>query len=256
MTTTEIYHGPFLSINFEFENDCFVQRWETKELSIDSFKAEMLEYLSQYKIHQPSKTLWLHENFTLQIDSETFNWIEIEINIPCKKLGNKMLAFVVGQDLAAHLTVINSFKESNSCITVAHFGSELEARKWLTNEDNIVIEFTENDKRNITNKGLDSNGNCIIELIVPNNEMAQTLSLLQPFIEKNIIIEDKKVYFDSLTLREKEILHLYSLGRSINAISKELDISEHTVRTHWKSIKFKLDISSHIDVFVYTNAFM
>lgn len=256
MTTTSIYKSQFLSIQYELETDCFVQSWSTEHLTIDLFKAEMLNYLKHYQIHKPSKSLWLHKNFTLQIDLETFDWIEKKVNIPCKRLGNRMLAFVVGKDLVAHLTVINSFKESNSCMTVAHFGNEKEARNWLMNDENIITEFSESKHRKIVHKGLDSNGNSIIELTVPNNELAQTLYLLKPFIEKNITIDQKKIYFDSLTTREKEVLHRYSLGRSINAIAKELEITELTVRTHWKKIKFKLDINSQIDVFVYTNTFM
>jgi len=127
----KIYEGPYLTILFEKENDRFVQSWSTTLNSVDSFKEEMLIYTSFYKQHNPSQTLWIQQNFTLHLDQKVFAWIEKKVNIPCVKYGNKKTAFIVGKDVLAHLTVIDSFEKNKSTINVSHFVSEKEAIIWL-----------------------------------------------------------------------------------------------------------------------------
>lgn len=49
---------------------------------------------------------------------------------------------------------------------------------------------------------------------------------------------------EKLTEREEEVLRLLAEGRSNRAVAEALPISEHTVRSHVRSIYDKLDVSS------------
>lgn len=251
-----IYESAFLTIHLDIPQDCLIQKWKSIELDITIFKNEMLEYLSCYKIIKPRKSLWNHEHFMLELNQETAEWIEQEINIPCSILGNEMLAFVVGESINAHMTVIRSFKDTNSCIKVEHFATNEDAYAWLITEENIYQGPTSNSNRSISKKRIDSEGNCVFELIVPKNELSQTLMILRPIIEKEQIILEKFEFFKSLTSREKEVFQLYSSGKSIRVISELLGITELTVRTHWRNIKFKLEIKTHNDIQTYAATFL
>ena len=60
--------------------------------------------------------------------------------------------------------------------------------------------------------------------------------------------EEHLLRFQSLSNREKEILKFVSQGLNSRAISDTLCISIHTVRTHRKRIKQKLDVKSMIEM--------
>lgn len=163
-----LYNGPFLNISFEKENNRFVQYWTSCPKNISTFKKEMLIYTSLYKIHKPSQTLWLQENFTLKVDSKTNSWIETHVNIPCLEYGNKKLAFVVSKDILAHLNVINAFEEIDSIIKsqTKHFSSEKEAREWLDGKFQNKVKATE---PNIYFEGVDENGKAILKIDASEN---------------------------------------------------------------------------------------
>ena len=48
--------------------------------------------------------------------------------------------------------------------------------------------------------------------------------------------------FENLTVREREILHLLVLGEANKEVADALGISEHTVKSHVKSILAKLKV--------------
>ena len=52
---------------------------------------------------------------------------------------------------------------------------------------------------------------------------------------------------ERLTDRELEILGLMAAGQSNKAIARKLDISEGTVKTHVKSVPFKLGATSRTE---------
>lgn len=254
MENSEVcYYGKNLSVFYEEKNDCFVQRWTSIPVSIEGFKNEMLEYLECYKKFKPIKSMWIQKNFTLELDELTFKWIEEYINVPCKKLGNEKLAFVVGKDLIAHLGVIDAFEQVNSCITPLHFANEVDARQWLHSPEPELNNISSN--RSIIHEGLDENGDLIIRIKTPSKEVSQTLKSLKGFVNKERIFEEHQHLFNALTKREKEVLILLSRGNSFLDISANLAISENTTRTHWKNVKSKLDILHFNDVLMYVNTF-
>jgi DNA-binding CsgD family transcriptional regulator len=61
----------------------------------------------------------------------------------------------------------------------------------------------------------------------------------------------KKDYYDKLTQREKEIIHLISIGMSNQEISAALVISDHTVKVHVSNILKKLQLNNRTKLALY-----
>lgn len=247
-----VYQGPYLTIHFEKENNRFTQHWSIPPNTIDSFKKEMLVYTTFYERYKPSQTVWIQKNFTLQLNQTDFKWIEENVNIPCAKYGNKKAAFIVGEDVLAHLSVMDSFEKEKSIINVSHFASEEDAVNWL---NEIPTDPLENIKTKITYEGIDEDGNSILKIKRPSNDIVNTIKSFKDLIEENEFFKKNMEIYSSLTKREKEILIFYSKGKSPKQISEELFLSIQTVRTHWRNIKRKLNIKTFNDTIKFTRAF-
>lgn len=50
-----------------------------------------------------------------------------------------------------------------------------------------------------------------------------------------------------LTSREKEVLHLLSMGLTYKKISTKLEVSHETVKMHLKNVYRKLDVQNKIE---------
>jgi len=247
-----LYESDFLRIKHEKENDCFVQFWKTSPESFTTLKEEFNVYKSLFLKYSPSKTLWMQENFQLEITDEIHCWIENNISIPGVENGIDKVAFVVGKDVLVHLSVMSYFEENNSVIHPLHFATEKEARDWLNDEQNnhksapdIKILF----------EGVDKEGNSIIKVKRPSSDITQTLLSFGHLIEENNFLKSNISNFSKLTKREKEIMVIISKGLRQQEVADKLFISIETLRTHWKNIKKKLDIKSLADVIKYVKAF-
>ena len=247
-----IYESKFLRINFEKENNCFVQFWKKSPKCYSILKDEFREFIGLYKKYRPSKTLWLQQNFQLQINLETHMWIEENVNIPCVNYGNEKVAFVVGKDVLVHLSVMSYFEEQNSKIHPLHFATEDEARHWLNGNEDRCKQKT---RIKILFEGVDEEGNSIIKIKRPSKDITSTLLSIGHVIEENNFIRSNISKFSRLTKREKEIMVIFSKGFRQKEVADQLFISIETLRTHWKNIKKKLDIKSIADVSNYVNAF-
>ena len=247
-----LYESDFLRINFEKENDCFVQFWKTSPESFSSLKEEFMIYKSFLQKYTPSKTLWLQENFQLEVTEEIHCWIEKNISIPGVENGIEKVAFVVGKDVLVHLTVMSYFEDDNSIIHPLHFATEKEARQWLNNEQNKSKPKT---KIKILFEGVDNEGNSIIKIKRPSSDITNTLLSFGHLIEENDFLKSNISNYSKLTKREKEIMVIFSKGLRQKEVADKLFISIETLRTHWKNIKKKLDIKSLADVIKYVKAF-
>ncbi|MBT8295393.1 MAG: hypothetical protein KJO51_03175 [Gramella sp.] len=242
----------YLIINYEEENDCFVQFWKKSPESFSILKKEFLTFRSFYERYKPSKTLWLQQNFQLEIDKVMHEWIEENINRPGVEWGNKKVAFVVGKDVLVHLSVMSYFEEQNSVIHPVHFASEKEAREWLNGTSN---HKRINKEIKILFEGVDNEGNSIIKIKRPSSDIASTILSFGHLIEENSFLKSNISKYSKLTRREKEIMVIFSKGLRQKEVAEELYISIETLRTHWKNIKRKLGIKSLAEVIKYVNAF-
>ena len=251
----KIYEGTYLTINFEEEYNRVVQFWARSPDNIDAFKKEMLVFTNLYKKYRPKQALWLQQNMKLQLDPETSHWIDQNVNIPCDKCGNEKLAFVVAEDVLAHLTTMNVFEAGVSIATPRHFATEKEARSWLDEKSNEAIKEVKVPPHNITYKGLDKEGRAIIQVKTEPEDISDSIKLFKGLIEESQFIKANIDKYTSLTKREKEVLIYYSKEQKHQEIADQLFLSLHTTRTHIRNIKRKLATTSFSELTKYTKAF-
>lgn len=237
-----IYESEFLIIEFEKEHSLFVQTWKKSPNTLEEFKIEMLNYTKMYGGFKPKYTLWNQTNYSQNIDFETQLWIEKHVNIPCLEYGNQKCAFIVSKDVLAHVDVIDAFDKLKSCIVPKHFISKAEAREWLFEEDNVIKQ---NNQKRIIYEGVDEDGNMIVKL--PLKNVKKTYKSLNNLLQDENFHSVNEIKFNQLTRREKEILRVLAKGLKHKEIAQELSVSIHTVRTHIKNIKLKLEVQKNED---------
>jgi DNA-binding CsgD family transcriptional regulator len=256
----EIYCSPYLTITYERDNNRFVSLWKSSPTTVEIFKKEMLEYLTALERLNPNQIIWLQQNYTFQIDDETKLWVEENIMKPRFEAGYisqsqdgfHHIAFVVGRDVLAHIMVMNVFDEkSRSVFKPKHFATEKDARNWLNREILAKVYDDETQKQEITYKGIDKDGNTIIEIKKSASEIDSTLKSLKTILEENDFIKNNIEKYSSLSKREKETLKFIIKGYKNRQISEKMSISSNTVRTHRNRIWKKLDIRQSSDCMRY-----
>lgn len=259
----EIYSGPYLKVNYESQNNRFINSWKSSPNTTNEFKEELLHYLSALEKVNPTQIIWLQQNFTFHIDDQTKLWVEENILKPRYKAGfikedkdgHHPIAFVVGKDVLSHMEVMGVFDEpSPSVFNPKHFATEQEANDWLNKE--FPYESTTNIRNTeIIFKGLDDDGNAIIEFKEAPYEISNTLKAIKNILDENNFMKENIEKFSSLTKREKETFQLIIKGKSNEQIAKEMHISLHTVRTHRNRVWKKLKITHFIDCLKYKSFF-
>ncbi len=248
-----LYFGIDLSIRFDKLSNRFVQNWKSSPITISEFQHEMLEYTKLYLEHKPSQSMWLQQNFKLDLDQETQEWIEEKVNIPCKIAGNKQLAFVISEDFLAHMKVIGAFEKVNSCIIPHHFATQEGAEKWLN--DLELPSKSYYDNLTIIYNGTDENGFSELTIKTKSGEVLEVIRLFDNLLEESNFVKQNLKKYLLLTEREREILLNRSLGLQLGEIASKLCISLYTSQTHWRNVKRKLEINNAIDAAKYIKAF-
>jgi DNA-binding NarL/FixJ family response regulator len=64
-------------------------------------------------------------------------------------------------------------------------------------------------------------------------------------------VDPEAARIDSLTPREREVIHLIAQGRGTKSLAAELGLSEKTVRNHLVSIYDKLEVSDRLELAIY-----
>ncbi|MBU3009789.1 LuxR C-terminal-related transcriptional regulator [Polaribacter vadi] len=258
-----VYNGPYLKVKFEIENNRFINSWNTPPNSVLSFKSELLQYRKALEKINPIQIIWLQQNFTYNIDDKTKLWVEENILKPrfeagfvtADKDGYHPIAFVVGQDVLSHMEVMGVFDEpSPSVFNPKHFATEEEARVWLNKE--FIIAPNNIKEKELIYKGLNENGEAILELRSSPSEIAKTIKTFQSIFEENEFIKKNLDKYTSLTKRELEVLSYLGKGNKHKEIADTLFISIHTVREHIKKIKLKLKAKTSKELLQYYNAFI
>ena len=88
--------------------------------------------------------------------------------------------------------------------------------------------------------------------VAGSDEMAKKLDNI---LDQNVYVAKNYKRFSLLTKREKEIIALLAEGKSTREISDRLFISTHTVETHRKNIRKKLDLNSFAELIKFAMAF-
>jgi DNA-binding CsgD family transcriptional regulator len=82
----------------------------------------------------------------------------------------------------------------------------------------------------------------ILGIALDLSKQMDTKSKVEDIMKENIKMKNKHI-IDSLTKREKQILHFIALGNNSKEIASSLEISYHTVNTHRKKISKKLHLN-------------
>lgn len=262
MKLDEIYSGTHLLVQFNKENNRFINSWKKSPDSTLQFKHELLEYRNSLEKINPTQIIWLQQNFTFHITDEIKMWVEENILKPRFKAGFVKIdndgfhpiAFVVGRDILTHMEVMGVFDEpSPSVLKPKHFATEQEAIFWL--DKNFTSVNNNKNQTKIEFKGIDEDGNTIIEFRKSSTDIESTIKSFKGILEENEFIKDNLEKFSLLTKREREILFLIGQGKTQKEISNDLFISEHTVHSHSKKINKKLKINKSHEIIKFYNAF-
>jgi tRNA nucleotidyltransferase/poly(A) polymerase len=69
-----VHQTNYLEVFFDEINSLFIQNWKKLPENNEVFKEEMLEFVKKYQELNPSKALWLHKHFSLQLDQDIHGW--------------------------------------------------------------------------------------------------------------------------------------------------------------------------------------
>lgn len=247
----EVYKSDFFSITKK--DTTLIQQWSDKRLSPEKFKEELSIFVKIAQQTTHKSHLWLHENFTLSIPPELYQWLEDSVTSVLYKNGLRKLAYTVSPDVKSHLSVVNSFNHVQSVVNPLFFVDRDEARNYIESQeklDTFSMPFPEYnvtiyEKEEFTKVEVKTHINDLPKLLAALNNIKSDKQLVLAEFEK----------FQSLTLREREVMRYLSLGCSNQEVASKLFLSLNTVKNHRKSIICKLEISSVIDFYYYSKAF-
>lgn len=95
----------------------------------------------------------------------------------------------------------------------------------------------------------------IITISNPISSLTEMQDQVRKILEENLYIKNNLRNLNNLTPREKEIIKLILQGHSSKQIADILFISPHTVSTHRKNIKQKLNIKSYNQLYRFATEF-
>lgn len=104
---------------------------------------------------------------------------------------------------------------------------------------------------------LDNNGKPLLSITMafPIDATHPMTSKASRILKENNFLRKNVALYAKLSKREREILKLMALGKSAPETSAELSISIHTVQTHIKNIRQKLNTNSYFELGEYARAF-
>ncbi|AZQ64966.1 response regulator transcription factor [Flammeovirga pectinis] len=241
-----LYSSKSLDIFFEHQFDRCILNWKETPESIALFKKDILSYVKVGTTYLMKQAIWYQEKLTIPINEELGKWIEENMNEPFIQefknrnyypLNNEYhypVALVIGAE-AYNLFALTQLNEKTTDITTGRrkpkvFANRQEAKIWLDKWQSAKPNYNHQEEL----KG--SKLSPKIDSILKTHYKSQL----------NFLEEDKN-NFNTVTRREKEIITYLLQGKKVGEIALLLCISVHTVRTHWKNIKKKLQIKSVLD---------
>lgn len=138
--------------------------------------------------------------------------------------------------------LFGKFKFDDPSRVISHF----QALKGLTKDGSYEWFFSVKKK---------FDDERIITVSNPISTLTEMQDQVKKILEENLYIKNNLHYLNSLTSREKEIIRLIFQGFRSRQIAEKLFISPHTVSTHRKNIKNKLEIKSYNELYKFAVEF-
>lgn len=197
---------------------------------------EIVEYLPFLVAIRPTS------NFDWDFCSNNIeNLFEVEKGVIMEEGWDYLKTLVHPSNLAYQMPLLKTFQESKSDKTLTYY----QYCKTALKDDFFWI---------MTHKRIMSD-DSYLSVYLKAQDLLNSNDFFNKYLD-NTWMSDAAIHrFNSLSKREKEIFQLFAEGIKHQEIADQLFISLHTVRTHWRNIKKKLDIKSFRDVTLYSNSF-
>lgn len=244
------YQSTLFSVEYREKEKLILPRWSGEPLDPELFIHEMKSYMEVVEKVNAKSVIWDHSHFNFHIPDKLYTWIESEVNKPAKKLGMSRIGFILGEDVMAQFSTMDSFESTNSVITPKYFSDPAKAVEWITKKEVCPGNPFEQDINFLVEKDKDK-GIAKIQLEVNLEQLPYYLKGLKQLMDQHTFIHQNYLKYMLLTSREKEILALIVNGSSNNEIAETLFISLNTVTTHRKNILKKLDCKRMSDLIKY-----
>lgn len=104
----------------------------------------------------------------------------------------------------------------------------------------------------------DDNGTPVLAITIAqpiDNTPDGIANKLDRLLKDNDFLKNNHARFNLLTKRELEVLILIGNGKSVREVSEQLYVSLHTVESHRKNFRKKLNIKTNYDLQEYIRAF-
>ena len=242
----KIYEDEYATFQYDEKNNRVIHSWNKSFDCIEVFKSSLMRFRGYCNQYEASQVLVYQKHFTIKLTDEIHLWMEENVNIPIIESGLKKCAFVVGEDALAQIKVIQAFDNIQSSLNHNHFASECEAKKWLGESGKITPKKDDSFVKVIF-EGVNEEGNSVFTIVTSSFRLKGCLKSLESVSSDLLFREHYRKKFERLSPREVEILKLCAARIKHKEIGERLFISLHTVRTHWRNIKIKLDIGDDND---------
>lgn len=97
--------------------------------------------------------------------------------------------------------------------------------------------------------------NILTSIVIPLHKLGVATNKMVRSLEETDYMRKNYHRFNSLTVREKEIITFLALGYQNNEIAEQLFIAKATVEQHRKNLKRKLEIKRFVDLIRFAQAF-
>jgi len=235
-----MYSSSLLNIDYLEKEQLVLSTWTGNPLNAESFVQEMKYYMEKLRNAPTNKVIWDHSHFNFHIPDALYPWIENEVNLPAKAMGMKKIGFVLGKDVMAQFSTMDSFEATNSVFAPRYFSERNKAIRWISHKEPETFNPFEKEISFLIEKNA-TEGTARIQIELSLEQLPFYLKRLKEMFNHQALVHQNFKKFMSLTLREKEILQLITEGCSNKTIAAQLFTSIHTISTHRKNIMRKLE---------------
>jgi len=128
-----VFENNHLTIDY-FSEKLYVKvvRLSSGELAEEAYKNLMLEWKEQIVYYKPLFQLVNYLNYYRPIPSHMQAWLNDNLIRPAFEAGLKKVAFIISRDLYVQVSLEQTMQEeAGKNLTVKYFDNELDAEKWL-----------------------------------------------------------------------------------------------------------------------------
>ena len=241
-----VYQSKFLVVYKK--QDMFIQSWTEHLCDVEDYKEELMKFMSCFFKGKPKEIVVDVKKCQLVIPEAIEGWMAENVLIPISKKGIKKIAFTIAELSEVHIAIASSLDRAKPIIQSLYFADLEEA---IAHSESVkeVNPPTFQYEANVENDSI------AINLQIDSNDLPNFLSSMKQVEQDNQFARDHIHSYNTLTIREIEILKLIVKGNTNKQIGTTLFIEESSVKTHRKNIKAKLNIHSQFDLYQFARCF-